>query len=207
MSTLLLDEPSRPTEQPEPAEENRSADRWLVFRYRPVALFSLKSSRATSTAGKTLLTPTPYAVKMAFLDAALRQGLTEDPDSLVRWLAGASLRIGVPEHACVTGTIQSIRQETRDVDRKRKPGLPPYRASIGMREFVHYFGTISLAFDLDSCTPDLIGLLLYVAPAINYLGKRGSFLQYLGGTRQTELNSTFTQPVNESGGTPGHRAM
>src|SRR5580704_1074909 len=213
MSTLLLDEPSRAArtaEQPEPSEANRRADRWLVFRYRPVALFSLKSSRATSTAGKTLLTPTPYAVKMAFLDSALRQGLTEDPDSLVRWLAGASVRIGVPEHACVTGTIQSIRQETRDVERKRKPSLSPYRASIGMREFVHYSGVISLAFDLDTCPPDLIGLLLYVAPAINYLGKRGSFLQYLGGTRQAALNSTFTLPVDEIGttlGTPGHRAM
>jgi hypothetical protein len=210
MSALLLDAPARTAEQPEPSETNRSADRWLVFRYRPVALFSLKSSRATSTAGKTLLTPTPYAIKMAFLDAALRQGLTEDPDSLARWLAGATVRIGVPEHACVTGTIQSIRQETRDVERQRKPGLSPYRASIGMREFVHYFGTISLAFDLDSCPPDLIGLLLYVAPAINYLGKRGSFLQYLGGTRQAALNSTFTQPVDVSAGTvgtPGHRAM
>jgi hypothetical protein len=214
MSTLLLDEPSRATkrtaEQPEPAEASRSPDRWLVFRYRPVSLFSLKSSRATSTAGKTLLTPTPYAVKMAFLDAALRQGLTEDPDSLVRWLAGASVRIGVPEHACVTGTIQSIRQETRDVERKRKPSLSPYRASIGMREFVHYLGVISLGFDLDTCPPDLIGLLLFVAPAINYLGKRGSFLQYLGGTRQTELNATFTQPVEGNGGTirtPGHRAV
>src|SRR5580700_7458131 len=207
MSTLLLDEPSRATkrsaEQPEPAEASRSADRWLVFRYRPVSLFSLKSSRATSTAGKTLLTPTPYAIKMAFLDAALRQGLTEDPDSLARWLAGATVRIGVPEHACVTGTIQSIRQETRHVERQRKPGLSPYRASIGMREFVHYFGTISLAFDLDTCPPDLIGLLLYVAPAINYLGKRGGFLQYLGGTRQTELNSTFTLPVDEIGTTLG----
>jgi hypothetical protein len=46
--------------------------RWLVFRYRPVTLFSLKMSRATSTVGKTLLTPKPYAVKMAFVDAALR---------------------------------------------------------------------------------------------------------------------------------------
>src|SRR5271154_1804731 len=119
MSTLLLDEPSRPTEQPEPAEENRSADRWLVFRYRPAALFSLKTSRATSTAGKTLLTPTPYAVKMAFLDVALRHGLTGEPGELVHNLAQASVRIGVPQHACVTGTIQTVRQETRSGDRKQ----------------------------------------------------------------------------------------
>src|SRR5450432_1367937 len=110
-----------------PATAIPEAGGWLVFEYSPAALFSLKSSRATSTAGKTLLTPTPYAVKMAFLDAALRHGLTRDPEGLVRWLAAATLRIGVPEHACVTGTIQSIRQEIRD-ERKRNPELPPYRA-------------------------------------------------------------------------------
>ena len=38
---------------------------WIVFAYQPTALFSLKTSRATSTVGKTLLIPTPYAVKMA----------------------------------------------------------------------------------------------------------------------------------------------
>src|SRR5271154_1084090 len=178
MSTLLLDEPSRPTEQPEPAEENRSADRWLVFRYRPVALFSLKSSRATSTAGKTLLTPTPYAVKMAILDAALRHGLTENPRHLVRSLAAANLRIGAPQHACVTGTIQSVRQETRDVERKRKPNSPPYRGSIALREVVHHQGGMRLAFELKTSLRELVPVLLQAAPAINYFGKRGSFFQY-----------------------------
>src|SRR5271154_615894 len=193
MSTLLLDEPSRPTEQPEPAEENRSADRWLVFRYDPVALFSLKMSRATSTAGKTLLTPTPYAVKMAFVDVALRHRFTADPDGLIRALSRASVRIGVPQHACVTGTIQSVRQETREVDRKRNPELPFYRSTIAMREFVHCRGPLRLAFDVETCTADLATLLGALAPAINYLGRRGSFVQYAGHSHQPELDATFTQ--------------
>ena len=181
----------------ERAENIHDAGRWLVFQYAPVALFSLKSSRATSTAGKTLLTPTPYAVKMALLDAALRHGLTEDPEGLVRWLAGAKLRIGVPRHACVTGTIQSVRQEVRDVERKRHPETPPYRATIALREFVHYQGTMRLAFDLQSCPAALIALLLRVAPAINYFGKRGSFVQYLTGATYANLDSAFTQPVDD----------
>lgn len=170
-----------------------------MFEYIPIALFSLKNSRATSTAGKTLLTLTPYAVKMAFLDAALRHGLAEDPNELVRRLARTSLRVGVPHHACVTGTTQRVRQETRDVDRKQNPELPPYRASIAMREFVHYQGTIRLAFDLKSCPPGLIALLPQAAPAINYLGKRGSFVQYKTGKRQTDLDSAFTQPLETLG--------
>jgi hypothetical protein len=183
--------------------------RWLVFRYSPVTLFSLKMSRATSTAGKTLLVPTPYAVKMAFVDAALRHGLADDADSLVRGLAKASVRIGVPEHACVTGTIQSVRQETREVERKRNPQLAWYRGNIAMREFVHYQGDLRLAFDGETCPGDLIALLLRTAPAVNYLGKRGSFLQYLGYARQPDLDATFTQVVDPDHGeawTWGHRA-
>jgi len=138
--------------------DNHDSGRWLVFRYSPAAFFSLKMSRATSTAGKTLLTPTPYAVKMAFLDAALRHGLTQDPNDVVHRLARVNLRIGVPQQACVTGIIQSVRQERSDVERKRNPGLPLYRGNIAVRELVHYYGAIGLAFDLQTCSPRLIAL-------------------------------------------------
>src|SRR5438045_3569104 len=49
-----------------------TAGRWVVATYLPVALFSLKSALATASGGKTVLVPTPYAVKMALLDAAIR---------------------------------------------------------------------------------------------------------------------------------------
>lgn len=199
MASLLLDAPAAsqlPGEEAAPAKRVQDTGRWLVFQYAPISWFS-KSSRATSTVGKTLLTPTPYAVKMAFLDSALRHRLTDDPEGLVRWLAGTTLRIGVPEHVCVTGTIQSVRQQTLDLERKRKPDLPPYRATIALREFVHFHGVIRLAFDLKTCPRGLVPLLLQIAPAINYLGKRGSFIQYLGGVRQTDLDSAFTQPVSD----------
>lgn len=211
MSALLLEEAAAfdLDVQPKPAGHKQEPARWFVFRYAPVTLFSLKMSQATSTAGKTLLVPTPYAVKMAFLDAALRHGLAGDADKLVKGLAKANMRIGVPHHACVTGTIQMIRQETRDDERKKNPGLPWYRANIAMREFVYYQGDLSLAFDRETCHSELAMVLRQIAPAINYLGKRGSFFQYLDCSEQEELDSTFTRVVDEDlGGSAvgGHRA-
>jgi len=212
VSTLLLEETAaepEPFVRSKPARRGRELPRWLVFRYAPVALFSLKMSRATSTAGKTLLVPTPYAVKMAFVDAALRHGLAGDADELVKRLAKATVRIGVPEHACVTGTIQMVRQETPEIERKRNPRLPWYRANIAMRELVHYQGDLRLAFDRNTCHPELTALLSQIAPAVNYLGKRGSFFQYLGHLEQHDLDSTFTQVVDKDHGAPtgwGHRA-
>jgi len=204
MPTILLDSPTPArSELPESSQDVQDLGRWLVFRYSPASLFSLKISRATSTAGKTLLTPTPYAVKMAFLDATLRNGLTDDPYSFVRSLASAVLRIGPPRHACVTGTIQSVRHEARDAGHGRKPDSPAYRPSIAFREFVHYYGVLALAFDLKTCSADHVPLLLQAAPAVNYLGKRGGFVQYLSGARQPKLDSTFTQPVDGSNGPAG----
>jgi hypothetical protein len=174
------------------------SDQWLVFIYWPTALFSLKASRATSTVGKSLLIPTPYAVKMAFVDAALRHHLTNDPAGLVRMLADAQVRIGVPDHACVTGTIQRVRQETRVEDRKKDKTLPYYRPTIAMREVVSYSGLLVLAFDLASCAETLVELLSRTAPAINYFGKRGSFMQYRGVERREKLDRCFTLPAVQS---------
>lgn len=211
MSALLLEEAAAfdLDVQPKPAGHKQEPARWFVFRYAPVTLFSLKMSQATSTAGKTLLVPTPYAVKMAFLDAALRHGLPGDANEMVKGLAKANVRMGVPQHACVTGTIQTVRQETREDERKRNPGLPWYRASIAMREFVYYQGGLRLAFDRETCNSELAMLLRRIAPAINYLGKRGSFFQYLGYSEQEDLDSTFTRVVDKDlGGSAvgGHRA-
>jgi hypothetical protein len=66
-----------------------------------------------------------------------------------------------------------------------------------MREFVHYQGTMRLAFDLKTCPRQFVALLLHVAPAINYLGKRGSFVQYLSGATHATLDSAFTHPVDD----------
>ncbi len=45
---------------------------WLIATYQPTSLFSLRPANATTSGGKTLLTPTPFALKMALLDAAIR---------------------------------------------------------------------------------------------------------------------------------------
>jgi hypothetical protein len=102
-----------------------------------------------------------------------------------------------------------VRQEPREIERKRNPSLPWYRANIAMREFVHYQGDLRLAFDRHTCHSELTVLLRECAPAVNYLGKRGSFFQYLGCSEQQDLDGTFTRVVEKGPGDPavgGHRA-
>jgi hypothetical protein len=166
-------------------------ERWLVFDYEPTALFSLKMSRATSSVGRTLLIPTPYAAKMAFVDAAFKVGWQGDIAALVAALASVDLRIGVPEKAVVTHTIVKIRQEPKD----RKSG-PSYIPAVAYREFVHLRGPLGWAFDLATAPGWLAAALIEIAPGINYIGKRGSFVQFVGYSHQAKLGPCFTQPFD-----------
>lgn len=165
---------------------------WLVVDYQPTSLFSLKTSLATSSVGKTLLVPTPYSIKMAFVDAAFRTGLsTDECAKFLISLVGVETRIGPPDSACVTHTFVKIRQQSRDTD-----PLRPYIASIAYREVVHHQGLWRWAFDLAAGDDTLADLLVRIAPHVNYIGKRGSFIQFVGFSRTSDLGATFTQPTN-----------
>jgi len=173
----------------DPTSEAPTLGQWLIFSYEPTALFSLKMSRATSSVGRTLLVPTPYAAKMAFVDAAFKVGWRGDIAALVAALALLDLRIGVPEKAVVTHTIIKIRQEPKD--RKSGPGYIP---AVAYREFVYLRGSLKWAFDLATAPDWLAAALIEIAPGINYIGKRGSFVQFVGYSREVGLGPAFTQP-------------
>lgn len=166
--------------------------RWLVVDYQPTSLFSLKTSQATSSVGVSLVIPTPYAIKMAFVDAAFRVGIKMDQCAgLFRSLVSVDVRIAPSPAAVVTNTFVKIRQEPKTP----KP-RSPYISSIAYRELVYLSGRWSWAFDLACCNDMLTAQLVTLAPLVNYVGKRGSFVQFLGRLyRRTDLGSGFTQPI------------
>jgi hypothetical protein len=164
--------------------------RWLVFDYQPTCLFSLKMAAATSSVGRSLLTPTPYAVKMAFVDAAFCTGRGETAPQLVHALALSEVRVGVPQRAALTHTIIKIRQEPK----KAIPG-EPYISAVAYREFVHFRGRLRWAFDLARVADTTAELLVALSPFIHYIGKRGSFVQFQNVSRLAQLGPEFTEPL------------
>lgn len=165
--------------------------RWLIAVYQPTALFSLKVSLATSSVGKTLVVPTPYSIKMAFVDAAFRTGLSDSECvDFLRMLVGVDVRIAPPEGACVTHTFVKVRQEPKNPNPQH-----PYIDSIAYREVVHHRGMWRWAFDLAAGDDTLAEHLVLIAPHVSYIGKRGSFIQFLAFSRRSDLDSEFTQPA------------
>lgn len=156
---------------------------WIIARYQPTTLFSLKPHMATSSGGKSLLVPTPFAVKTALLDAAIRtQGLAQGK-AIFDGLRDLQIAIRLPQRILVNNTFKRILRAARSPT----PGQWPYQRTIGFREYVQFAGPLSLAFK--GMTKDLDPLL----PQVNYLGKRGGFIQLLEQPRRIEtLPQDFT---------------
>jgi len=162
---------------------------WVLATYQPTTFFSLKQSNATSSGGKTLLTPTPYAIKMGLLDAAIRTGGISYGEEAWEWIRGLSFAVRVPDRALVNNVFTRILKPPHD---RKKVG---FERTIGYREYVHFVGDMKLAFEIqsdlfvDSQEEQLNKLL----PHITYLGKRGGFVQLIPPVQSLEtLPSDFT---------------
>lgn len=163
--------------------ENSAHDRWLIATYAPVSIFSLRSTYATSKGGKTLLVPTPYAVKLALIDACFRMNSLPDADAAARrvfdWIKAQPVRIQPPKECIVQNTFLRVLQPARDPDASEE-GSGPFTRTIAYREFVFFCGEMEMALELNNRTSSESTELARLFAHINYFGKRGSFWQYLG---------------------------
>jgi hypothetical protein len=151
---------------------------WLIAEYQPVGLFSLKSALATSSGGKSLLLPTPYAVKMALLDAACRLWGVAVAEVVWPTLRDLPVALRLPECVVVTNLFTRILKPRRSAPRPGTQHAGPLGKTIAFREYVWASGNLGIALGLEDGdrTTELIALLLQ----INYLGKRGGFVQLDG---------------------------
>jgi hypothetical protein len=163
---------------------------WTIAWYAPVGLFSLKAPFATTAGAKSLLVPTPYALRMALLDAYLRSGSRVEPESFFRLLRSAKLAVAPPEHACVSNVFTKQLRPTRDGGSEES-----FQKTIAFREYVFQDGLLGVAI---SGEVELSRTLFDLLPGLDYLGKRGSFVQWRPPIEETEdLDDRFVS-ISES---------
>jgi hypothetical protein len=164
---------------------------WTLGRYLPVAPFSLKSASATSSGGKTVLVPTPYAIKMALLDVAIRSMGVAEGERWFPLLRDLSIWLEAPDDLIVLksfGKIQRLLKDKNNAEKAQEAqerGHWPMQPTIAYREYVYYRDAFQLAFSAPdgALLPEEFSLLLM---GINYLGKRGGFVQLANQPRQVE---------------------
>lgn len=170
---------------------------WTLVRYKPTALFSLKSSAATSSGAKTLLVPTMYAVKMALIDAAFRSG--EDGTEVFELVKPLKIRFKPPEYAAVTHGFIKIRREREVKNAKNAAAVElkrtrPFQPTVAYREFCAFRGELTVAVESEEPVTWMEDLL----PKVGYFGKRGSFFQFTGFEyAETLSENAFTFPLDD----------
>jgi hypothetical protein len=149
---------------------------WLVAEYQPTALFSLKPAWATSSGGKSLLVPTPYALKMALLDAACRTEGVAKAKEAWPWLRDLKVALRPSDQAIVTNLFTRILKPRRSQAQPGTPHAGPLGKTIAFREYVHFGDSLGIALGGDKVSESQLEDWLL---QVNYLGKRGGFVQLL----------------------------
>lgn len=157
---------------------------WLIAEYQPTALFSLKPAWATSSGGKSLLIPTPYAVKMALLDAACRTAGVAVAKEAWPWLRDLTVALRPPKRVVVTNLFTRILKPRRTPAKPGTQHAGPLGKTIGFREYVYFDEPLGIA--LGQTLTDLACLEGWLLQ-INYLGKRGGFVQLLDPPTPAEM--------------------
>lgn len=170
---------------------------WFTAQYNATSLFSLRPALSTASGAQSLLVPTPYAVKMALLDVALRhygQAIGQQWWPAIRAL---DVALDLPSILIVNKTFIKIQRPTRvtksnleEVEAAKAAGIYPMGPTIAFREFVQFSDKLGLA--LGSTDPIDVPLAELLR-LINYFGKRGSFFQLQEPPKQVpELSQSWT---------------
>ena len=163
-----------------------TAHRWVIATYLPVALFSLKSALATASGGKSVLVPTPYAVKMALLDAAIRSRGVAAGRRIFPMIRDLRVALDPPDRLVVLNSFGKVRRplEVKDASKAeqkvrdaRERGAYPFQPTIAYREYVQFGGPFRLAVAARQPEEGDGAELARLLRLVNYVGKRGGFIQ------------------------------
>ena len=170
---------------------------WYITTFQPVILISLKLATATSTGGKSLLLPTPFAFKMALLDVAIQMSGLEAGKAIWPAIRDGQVAIYGPAHIAVTNTFTKILKPM-----KAKPTLDEESGltrgminTIGFREYVQWQGELQIAFAPSENSRQTWPQWL---TAIRYLGKRGGFIQAVDTCQHMDLLPTQFSRLDET---------
>lgn len=158
---------------------------WTTARFLPTSLFSLRPALATSSGAQSLLVPTPFAIKMALVNAVIRLYGLEQTIAWWPTIRDLAVAVDLPEVIVVNKTFIKIQRKSdlpkqKGIDKdtfiteKIADGKWPFSPTIAFREFVQFGGEVGLAVRPSSSSDLPLAALL---SQINYLGKRGGFWQ------------------------------
>lgn len=148
---------------------------WAFAEYEATTLFTLKPALATSSGGKTLLVPTPFAIKMALLDVGCQLEGVEKAKAFWAVLAGATVALRPAAEVVVNNTFTKVLRARRNEAEEGEQHAGFFGKTIAYREYAYLEGWFGIALEVGKMD-DAERIARWLIN-INYLGKRGGFVQ------------------------------
>lgn len=144
-------------------------------KYIPTTLFSLKDSNSTNSGAKTLLLPSPYAIKMAILNQAITVGgdlaeLERRNSSYFKYIRDARIGFYIQNDSFFSVNNSFVKI----LKRAREGG--GFGQTVAFREYLYLSNALEIIFDVSS--GEQKAYLKKYLHKINYFGKRGCFFQF-----------------------------
>ncbi|PJF41782.1 MAG: hypothetical protein CUN55_11470 [Phototrophicales bacterium] len=148
---------------------------WVLANYEATALFSLRPATSTVSGGKTLLVPTPFALKMAIIATICETEGLETAKKMWGWLGNLTVALRPAPAVVVNNTFIKILKPRRTPAKDGSADMGYFQRTISYREYAQLQGDfgVGLWVEDEKQAEQIAGWLL----CINYLGKRGSFIQ------------------------------
>lgn len=148
---------------------------WVTAEYESTALFTLKPATATASGGRTLPVPTPFAIKMALLSTVYTAEGAAAAPSVWNWLNLCRVALRPAARLVVNNTFMKVLRPRRNPAEAGSADAGFFQRTITYREYAFLDGPFGIALEVqtDQQAESLIGWLA----CINYLGKRGGFIQ------------------------------
>lgn len=162
---------------------------WVTAFYESTALFSLKPAAATASGGKTLLVPTPFAVKMGLLDIACRTIGVDAAERAWQWLGMTRVALQPAQAVVVNNTFTKVLKPRRNPAEPGSQDVGFFGRTIAYREYAYLEGQFGIGLEVETTTQaeQVTQWLIH----LNYLGKRGSFIQWVAGASLEILPDDF----------------
>jgi hypothetical protein len=170
---------------------------WLEIIYKPTSLFSLKLSGSTNSAGKSLPCPSPYAVKMALLNAIITYDSLETAQKNFNLIRDLDLFFSLPEFFVINNCMIRILKDNDKVSKDLKT-VKPFKSTVAFREYVYLSNAIHIAIDTSNNSDEEIQFLRKWFVQINYFGKKGCFFQFSDYIVKESLSNEYVKIFDKS---------
>ena len=142
--------------------------------FRPTTLFSLKDSNSTNSGAKSLLLPSPYAIKMAIINQAIVsenniKQFNQNNSLEFKYVKDTNITYKINGNFCINNSFLRILKPSRS--------NKGYQSTVSFREYIHVTDDIEIIFNISNYEAKKF-LMKYIHK-ISYFGKKGCFFQFI----------------------------